>query len=319
MHVPDGFLDARTAVAAGALSVAALAVAVRQAQAHLPPRKVPLMGLSAAFVFAAQMLNFPVAGGTSGHLIGGVLCSVLLGPAAAVLVLASVLIVQCFVFADGGVLALGANVFNMAVVSAVGGYYAYRAVARVLPGGDRGRLAAVTCAAWAGTVLAAVACAGELAMSGVVGWRAAFPAMAGLHMLIGVGEAVITTLVVYGIGRTRPELLGDGPAGGAPSRRGYVEFAAFGMILALGLAIFVAPFANPWPDGLERVAETLGFGGRARELFRAPVPDYEFPGLPSALATSVAGAIGTVVVFVLAVLMARVLVPARRASDDAAG
>jgi len=142
MHIPDGFLSSGTAVASGVISAGAIGIALRQTRRHLPPRKVPLMGLAAAFVFAAQMLNFPVAGGTSGHMIGGVLCSVLLGPSAAILVIGCVLFVQCFVFADGGVLALGANIFNMAVVGAVGGYFIYQAVYRAMHN-PRGRLVSV--------------------------------------------------------------------------------------------------------------------------------------------------------------------------------
>src|SRR5512146_2945908 len=115
MHIPDGFLDTKTAAATGAIAALGLGVALRQARFHLPPRRVPLLGLAAAFVFAAQMLNFPIGGGTSGHLVGGVLAAALLGPSAAVVVLSAVLLVQCFMFADGGVLALGANVFNMAI------------------------------------------------------------------------------------------------------------------------------------------------------------------------------------------------------------
>src|ERR1700730_4581681 len=115
MHVPDGFLDAKTALISGSVSVVGVGYSLRELRKHLPPRKVPLMGLSAAFVFAAQMLNFPVAGGTSGHLLGGVLTAVLLGPSAAILVLTAVLVVQCLLFADGGLLALGANVLNMGI------------------------------------------------------------------------------------------------------------------------------------------------------------------------------------------------------------
>src|SRR5437763_9509310 len=126
MHIPDGFLDAKTALCAAAVSSLGVGVALRRARLHLPPRRVPLMGLAAAFVFAAQMLNFPVAGGTSGHLVGGVLTAVLLGPSAAVLVMTCVLIVQCLMFADGGLMALGANVFNMAIVSVCGGYAVFR-------------------------------------------------------------------------------------------------------------------------------------------------------------------------------------------------
>ena len=135
------------------------------------------------------MLNFPVAGGTSGHLVGSVLAAALLGPGAAVIALTAVLVVQCFVFADGGVLALGANIFNMGVVGALVGYALYRAVHRQLGGGLRGAVAAAAFASWVSTVLAAVCCAGELAVAGTVPWRVAFPAMAGVHMLIGVGEA----------------------------------------------------------------------------------------------------------------------------------
>ncbi len=200
MHIPDGILDARTAAAAGGLAVAGLGVALRQARLHLPARKVPLLGLTAAFVFAAQMINFPVAGGTSGHLVGGVLAAVLLGPSAAVIVISAVLIVQCFMFTDGGVTALGANVFNMAIVGTVVGWSVYHVVSRLVTG-LFGRVLAAAFAGWCGTVLAAIVCAGELAISGTVSGSVALPAMAGIHMLIGIGEGLITGLVLAGIAR----------------------------------------------------------------------------------------------------------------------
>ena len=165
-----------------------LGVALRQARTHLPARRVPLLGLSAAFVFAAQMLNFPVAGGTSGHLIGGVLTAVLLGPGAAVIVISTGLIVQCFLFADGGITALGANVFNMALVGGVGGWTVYRAVS-MFSKNLRSRLLAAALAAWISTMLASVACAGELAASGTVDWSVGWPAMVSVHALIEIGRA----------------------------------------------------------------------------------------------------------------------------------
>jgi cobalt/nickel transport system permease protein len=305
MHIPDGFLDAKTAVATGALAAAGLGLALRQVRRQLPRRKVPLLGLAAAFVFAAQMLNFPVAGGTSGHLVGGVLTAVLLGPSAAVVVLASVLIVQCFLFADGGVTALGANIFNMGVAGSVAGYAIYRGV-HGWAKNSRTQVAAAAFAAWCSTVLAAICCAGELALSGTVSWRIAFPAMANVHMLIGLGEGVITALVLVAIARARPELLTqDAPPAITP-------VVVFGLLISLGLALFVAPFACSWPDGLEKVAGVLGFQHRASEtpVLTAPMPDYAWPGIRSAgWATAWAGAIGTVVVFGLAWLLARVLVP----------
>lgn len=310
MHIPDGFIDGRTAALTAALSVAGLGLALRQVRRELPPRRMPLLGLAAAFLFAAQMINFPVAGGTSGHLMGGVLVAALLGPGAAVVVLSTVLIVQCFLFADGGVLALGANVFNMALLGGVGGYVIYRLAWRLLPGAG-GRVAAVAFAGWCSTVLASIGCAGELALSRTVAWGVAFPAMAGIHMLIGLAEGMIGALVFLAIIRTRPDLA---PADSeAATNAGWGALAGYGLLVTLGLAVFVAPFASPLPDGLEAVAAKLGFEHQAGEpALPALAPDYAIPGVDSAAAaTALAGLVGTVVVFVLALLLGRVLVARR--------
>lgn len=313
MHIPDGFLDGRTALIAGGISAVAVGVALRQARRHLPRHRVPLMGLSAAFIFAAQMLNFPVLGGTSGHLIGAVLAAVLLGPAAALIVITAVLIVQCLMFADGGVLALGANVLNMGLIGAVGGGWVYRLMHRMLPG-RRGQLAAIAFASWCATLAAAIVCAAQLAIAGAVSASAAFPAMAGIHMLIGVGEALITTLILAAISQVRPELLNPRALASSPAApRGDV---ALGLLAALVLVVFVAPFASPWPDGLEHVAERLGFAHLAapEPLVASPMPDYLFPGITSAgLATVLAGLVGTLVMFLLALALARALTPSRPA------
>jgi cobalt/nickel transport system permease protein len=306
MHIPDGFLDAKTLAITGALAAGGLAVAVRRVDRTLPRHRIPLMGLSAAFVFAAQMLNFPVAGGTSGHLLGGVLAGVLLGPAAAAVVIACVLIVQALLFSDGGVLALGANIFNMAFVGAVCGSAIYQLTRQVLPG-LRGRITAVFFAAWCSTVLASLACAGELALSGTLKPGVVFPAMAGIHLLIGIGEGLITSLVVLAIARTRPDLLD--PEQPAAVRRLGFEFILFGLIIALGLAIFVSPYACSWPDGLDKVAERFGFAERAGAALKTWFPDYKVPGVSSeGLATALAGAIGTVIMFGLAWIVGRLLV-----------
>ena len=306
MHIPDGFLDAKTLALTGALSAGGLAVAARQVNRTLPRNKIPLMGLGAAFVFAAQMLNFPVAGGTSGHLLGGVLAGVLLGPGAAAIVIACVLLVQALLFSDGGVLALGANIFNMAFIGAMVGYTIYRTVFRFLPG-LRGRIAAVFFAAWCSTVLASLTCAGELALSGTLAPAVVFPAMLGTHALIGIGEGLITSLVILTIARTRPDLLEQETA---PATRGTGwEVLAFGLVIALGLAIFVSPYACAWPDGLDTVGQQFGFEGRAATLIKTWIPDYKMPGISSeGIATAVAGAIGTLIMFGLACVVGRVLV-----------
>jgi cobalt/nickel transport system permease protein len=306
MHIPDGFLDTKTLAVTGALSVGGLAVAMRQVNRILPRNKIPLMGLSAAFVFAAQMLNFPVAGGTSGHLLGGVLAAVLLGPGAAAIVIACVLMVQALLFSDGGVLALGANIFNMAFVGTMVGYAIYRAVQRLLPG-LRGRITAVFFAGWCSTVLASLACAGELALSGTLAPGVVFPAMLGVHMLIGIGEGLITSLVILAIARVRLDLLD--PEHQTSARNVGFEFALFALVVALGLAIFVSPYACSWPDGLDKVAGKFGFEERASTLIKTFIPDYKMPGISSeGIATAIAGAVGTLIMFGLACVVGRVLV-----------
>lgn len=306
MHIPDGFLDTRTIATTTALSVTGLAVALRTAGAPPERRQIPLMGVAAAFIFAAQMINFPVAAGTSGHLMGATLAAVLLGPARAVLVMSAVVITQALLFADGGILALGANLFNMAVTAPVVGYGAYRLVRRIAPG-ERGQLTAAGFAAWFSTVVAATITAGELAWSGTAPWQAALPAMAGIHMIIGVGEGAITALVLAAVSAARPELLDPQTTLDRTAGAGYA------LLVAVGLALFVAPFASPWPDGLEQVAQTLGFEHQAfaEPLLASPLGDYTVPGIGSpVLATALAGLVGTLIVFGLASLLARMLAPA---------
>jgi cobalt/nickel transport system permease protein len=306
MHIPDGFLDGKTLAVTGALSACGLAVAARQVKRTLPRNKVPLLGLSAAFVFAAQMLNFPVAGGTSGHLLGGVLAAELLGPGAAAIVIASVLLVQSLLFSDGGVLALGANIFNMAFIGAVGGGGIYQLLRKFLPG-LRGQITAVFFAAWCSTMLASLACAGELALSGTLSPHLVFPAMLGIHAVIGLGEGLITALVILAIARTRPDLLDNNMPEGR--RAAGWEFLVFGLVIALGLAVFVSPYACSWPDGLDKVAEHFGFKTRATTLIRALIPDYQMPGISSTgIATAIAGVLGTLAMFVLAWVVGRLLV-----------
>ena len=315
MHIPDGFLDGRTAAVSAALSVTALGVALNHAKRSMPPRQVPLLGLTASFIFAAQMLNFPVAGGTSGHLIGAVLAAILLGPSGAVVAMTAVMIVQALLFADGGVLALGANVFNMAVAGSVGGSAIYRLLVRIAPG-NRGRLVAAGFASWCSTVFMSLLCAGELAWSGTSPWSITFPAMANVHMIIGLGEGAITMLAVAAIARIRPDLLEEG--NDKPAAQSSVPSLVYVGIIVLGIAFFISPFASPWPDGLERVASSLGFEGRALRppVIHAPIADYQIPGVGSSTAaTGIAGAIGAVVVFGLSFLLAHVLVRDHRQGD----
>jgi len=310
MHIPDGFIDLQTAAVTAVLAGVGIAIALRDVRRRLPSRRVPLIGLAAAFVFAAQMLNFPVAAGTSGHLIGAVLVCVLLGPAAAVIVMTTVLVLQCLMFADGGVTALGANVLNLGVIAPTVGYAVYTAVRRIGPRGLRTLLLAAGFAAWCSTLAAALACAVQLAASGTVPLNLALPAMSGVHMLIGLGEAVITMLVVAVIARARPELI-DGIDSGPMSHRALLTFGGFA---TLALLVFVAPVASSLPDGLDWVAGRLDFAQRSTTLQSAPFDGYslEMAVATPGVATVLAGLIGAAIAFAIAWLVARALTPANR-------
>ncbi len=204
MHIPDGFLNVTTWGGTWALSAAGLGFAAKRAAVSMKEKIVPMMGVTSAFIFAAQMLNFPVAGGTSGHLLGGVLAAVLLGPAAASIVLAVVLIVQALVFQDGGITALGANIFNMSFVGTLGGWLIFKLISKIF---KKENLFAVAFAAWASVMLASFACAVELAFSGTVPFAIVAPAMLSVHALIGIGEALITVAVVAFVKKARPDLV----------------------------------------------------------------------------------------------------------------
>jgi cobalt/nickel transport system permease protein len=209
VHIPDGFINAGVSAAAGAVAAGGVGVSVRKAAATLEDKQAPLAGLVAAFIFAVQMLNFPVANGTSGHLLGGVLAAVLVGPWAGVVCVALVLLVQGVFFADGGLSALGLNVVNMALVTALGGYLVFRGIRAVLPDTRPMVALASAIAAGIGVVLASIAFFVEYAIGGVgaAPLSAVFTAMVGVHVLIGIGEAVITGLTVSAVLAVRPDLV----------------------------------------------------------------------------------------------------------------
>lgn len=206
MHIPDGFLSVNIWIPTWLISIGGISYCLKRTAQILKDRMVPLMGVMSAFVFAGQMLNFPVMGGTSGHLLGGVLAAILLGPFAGAIVISVVLIVQCLIFQDGGLTSLGANIFNMSFVGAMGGYFIYNII-RKITGGNKGIIVSTAIASWFSVVAAASFCAIELVISGTSPLRVALPAMAGVHALIGVGEAIITCLVIGFVLRVRPDLI----------------------------------------------------------------------------------------------------------------
>jgi cobalt/nickel transport system permease protein len=293
MHIPDGFLSTLVAIILWVISASAVAYALRRVGKDLGERQVPLMGVLAAAIFAGQMLNFSVTGGTSGHLLGAALATILLGPWAAVIVLTSVVSIQAFLFQDGGLLALGANLFNMAVVGVTVSYFVYTSIQKLARGKSWGVFVGGFAAAWLSIVIASLACALELALSGTSPANVSVPAMGGIHMLIGLGEGLITVGALAFLYAARRDLLHLGTA--AP--KGGAAIWVFGLGIAALLAV-LSPLASAHPDGLEWVAEQKGFLETARAPLYNLIPDYVFPGISNeALATIVAGIIGMLIVF----------------------
>jgi cobalt/nickel transport system permease protein len=207
MHVPDGFVSGPVNVITYAVTIATGAIAVAKVNKTLGEKQIPLVGITAAFIFAAQMLNFPVAGGTSGHFLGAVLAAVLLGPWAAFIIMTLVLEIQCLVFADGGLTALGTNIFNMGIVGGIGSYYLFILLKKVFPHTKAGFMASTAAASWISVMIASGFCAIELAVSGTSPLAIALPAMLLVHAVIGVGEALITTAVLSMVLASRPDLI----------------------------------------------------------------------------------------------------------------
>jgi cobalt/nickel transport system permease protein len=213
LHIPDGFLSAPVSLFTWIAAIVLVAIALKRVQTEYQDRTVPLMGVCAAFIFAAQMINFPIPGGTSGHLLGGTLAGILLGPWAGSLVMTVVFIVQAVLFQDGGLTVLGANIFNMGLIGTFGGYYLYRSIRSIFGFNTwRGMAIATAFSAWASVVVASFICALELALSETVPLSVAVVAMVSWHVLIGIGEALITLVAISYIWRTRPDLLYDPPS-----------------------------------------------------------------------------------------------------------
>ncbi len=300
-HIPDGFLSAPVLAGAALLSASALAVATRRSARTLGDRQAPLLGAATAFVFAAQMFNFPLGAGTSAHLLGGVLVAVLAGPWAAMLALFSVVLIQALLFQDGGIAALGANTLNLAVIGAGGGWLAYRWLVVLFGEGQRRRLAAAGVAGFASALTTGVAAGLQLGLSGMVSVRTGILVVGGAHLLVGVAEAVLTVGILAVVLRARPDLVrGEMPA--SRTRRISVMVGT-----AVAVAVGAAAFGSEMPDALEAAVARLGLG-EGVALFGAPIPDYEAP-LGGAW---LAGLVGVAVVFAIGWIVFRITARVRR-------
>lgn len=299
MHVPDGFINAPISAATGVVAAGAVAVSLRGARRELDERTAPLAGLVAAFIFAVQMLNFPVAAGTSGHLLGGALAAILVGPFTGVLCVSVVLLMQGILFADGGLTALGVNITDMAIVTTVVGYAVFRGLVKVLPRSRR----SITVASFAAALLSVPAAAVAFTLIYAIGGTTDIAigkvatAMIGVHVLIGIGEAVITALTVGAVVAVRPDLVYGArglqqrlklrvngelvdapdatpvPAAARTSRR---KLWVTGLVTSLVLAGFVSFYASANPDGLEKVAHDKGIDKKEEKHASSdsPLADY---------------------------------------------
>lgn len=296
MHIPDGMLEARTWIPAWLGSAGVLAWALRRLRQTLSEGGIVLMAVMAALIFALQMVNFPVAGGTSGHFAGGAAAAIVLGLWPAMAVMAAVVAIQALLFADGGITALGANLLTLAIVGPVTGAVLNRAVTRFSETRPA-RLAAAFVSGWAAAVAAALGIGALLWTSGRAPLVLALLTMGGWHAIIGLGEGVITAGLVSYLLAVRPDLL----ASGTDTDRGAVRSAAVGFgILAL-LAVGLSLFASTKPDGLEYTYDQIGAAFEPASVLIGPVAGYVLPGVPDdALAAVLAGLVGVVVTAVAA-------------------
>ncbi len=300
LHIPDGFLSLTVSIICWVISALTISVAVSRSNKSLGERQIPLMGIMAAFIFAAQMINFPVAGGTSGHLLGGALAAITLGPWAGMLVMTAVISVQALLLQDGGLLVMGANILNMGLITAAIGYGLYRSVST---GSRTLKLTVAGIAAWLSVMAGALFTSLQLWLSGTSQLQVVIPAMLGVHALIGLGEAFITVAALTFIFQTRPDLLGKNSES-AMGSRGWV---VAGVLISLAV-ILLSPLASADPDGLERVAGDLGFRAQGAEAPYQILPDYTVPFLgETALSTIIAGMIGAAVVGAIILLLGQAM------------
>jgi len=301
MHIPDGFLSVLVSIVFWIISIVVITIGLRKTAQILHDRQDSLMGVLAAAIFAGQMLNFSVTGGTSGHLLGAALATILLGPWPSVLVMTCVVGVQALIFQDGGLLALGANIFNMAIIGPFVSYTFYSILHKVLPKYNLRTPIAGFGAAWASIFIASLACAFQLVLSGTSPANIAIPAMAAIHTLIGVGEGLITASALLFLQSARKDLL-------QPNQRGSANSTSIiwgGGLLSL-VFVILSPLASVNPDGLEWVAQQNGFFETAQSSIYQLIPDYRVPGISNpAVATISAGILGILIVFSIAFIVVR--------------
>jgi cobalt/nickel transport system permease protein len=284
-----------------ALAIPSVAYIARRAQREFDHHKIPLMGVMGAFIFAAQMINFPVGSGTSGHLVGGALLSFTLGPAAASIVMTAILATQALVFQDGGILALGANIFNMAIAGVFAGYLPFMLL--------RGRKAGIFLGGMVSLLVSALLALGELLRSGVRMPPAVLAISLGLFLISAIIEGAITLAVMQALERIEPGFVRRPRGFAFSTQRSRAALAGASLLLA-GAGVFVA---SQRPDGIQKLALETGIANHARSFLASPLAEYKLQILSSPFLTkSLAGLIGLSLVYFLCLGLSRLLVPLRR-------
>lgn len=295
MHIPDGFLTLPVWSTLDILAIPAVSVVARKARADVDESRIPLLGVMGAFVFAAQMINFPVGMGTSGHLVGGALLACMLGPGAAAMVMTAILAIQALVFQDGGIVALGANVLNMAFAGVFAGYLPYHYF------GARWRRGAIFAGAFLSVLVSALMALSELLISGVRMPPGILWVSLALFAASAVIEGLITVAAIEAIGRLQPSWVRNGTRVGPP----VLATVALATIFLASIGI---TFASAAPDGIWSLARQVGIAEQAKSLINTPLASYEIRGLDGGWATkAVAALAGVVLVFAAGAGLARVM------------
>ena len=302
MHLPDGFISIPVAVTTGILSGGVLFISFKQSLTSERYKHASILGLTTAFIFSAQMINFPVIAGTSGHLLGGGLAGILLGnPWSAIQSISTVLIIQAVLFADGGITALGANILNMGIISVWISWLLTKTLHRLMGGSKKYLPIAGGFGAGISVIGTSIACGIQLALSGTSNINLVLPAIAGIHLFIGLGEGVITWSILSFLVKVRPDLL--------PGEEKKFHSFLIPIVLIFFLSGILSLFASAYPDGLETVAESLGFSRTVNSSLiniETPFSKYEINGLGD-IGKSITGLLGSFICFFMAFNISKIL------------
>lgn len=314
VHIPDGFLDFPTVAITYMMLLAYGGYVLRKTRAQIVPERISLVSVLAAAVFAAQMLNWPIPGGTSLHFVGGALAGIMLCPELGFLTMLLVLLVQCLIFHDGGITALGANVLNMAIIDVVAGHLTYRIFIRLFGAKDSVRATAAFLGGWLGLTLAGAAAGLEIGYSSSFPYGVAvtMPVMVGWHAALAVFEGMITALTILYLIHKAPQLVSS-ETGKIETRRGF-SLTSRKALLAILILILISPIFGViladmvgYHEPLDIAAEVLNLAELTETINWTPLLDYAVPGMPAELGYVIAGLLGIAIILGIYLTLTRLV------------